>query len=104
MWPFKKSQAKAAPEHYLVILGRARELATEESWRRFNALTEINPHPLFGHEQMQDNLMKKWGGSNEEMFEFARTRAAACPGTHVPLIVVRAHLEYAHARAHREDE
>ncbi|MBW6432142.1 hypothetical protein KZ829_00050 [Actinoplanes hulinensis] len=80
--------------HYLVVLGRARQLPMEERWHRFNKLIEIDPTHLFGHEQMLNNLMPKWSGSTEAMFDFARTRAAACPGTNVPLIVAQAHLEH----------
>ncbi|GIF03723.1 hypothetical protein [Actinoplanes siamensis] len=80
--------------HYLVILGRARQLPVEERWRRFTRLIEIDPTHLFGHEQMLQNLMPKWSGSTEAMFDFARTRAAACPGTNIPILVVQAHLEH----------
>ena len=80
--------------HYLVILGRARQLPLDESWRRFNRLIEIDPTHLYGHQQMLNNLMPKWSGSTESMFGFARTRAAAHPGSDLPLLVVEAHLEH----------
>jgi hypothetical protein len=81
--------------HYLIILGRARQLPAEERWRRFEGLLAADPHHLFGHEQMLTALMAKWSGSDEEMFEFARSRAAANPGTLIPVLVARAHFEYA---------
>ncbi|GAA4590533.1 hypothetical protein BJY16_009265 [Actinoplanes octamycinicus] len=80
--------------HYLIILGRARQLPVEESWRRFGKLADIDPTHLYGHEQMLQNLMPKWSGSTEEMFDFARTRAAACPGTDVPVLIAQAHREH----------
>lgn len=80
--------------HQKIILGRARQLPMEERWRRFNKLIELDPHHLFGHEQMLENLMPKWSGSTEAMFDFARTRAAACPATHIPVLVAQAHLEH----------
>ncbi|WIM94982.1 hypothetical protein ACTOB_007043 [Actinoplanes oblitus] len=80
--------------HYLVILGRARQLPLAEQWRRFDRLIAIDPTHFYGHEQMLENLMPKWSGSTEAMFDFARTRAAACPGTDIPLLVAKAHLEH----------
>ncbi|MEU7904980.1 hypothetical protein [Actinoplanes sp. NPDC049118] len=88
--------------HYLITLARARQLPIDEHWRRFNKLIEIDPSHLFGHEQMLNNLMPKWSGSNEAMFDFARTRAAACPGTHVPVLIAKAHIEY-HWKNGREE-
>ncbi|GLW32533.1 hypothetical protein [Actinoplanes regularis] len=79
--------------HYLIVLGRARQLPMEERWRRFNRLIEIDPTHLLGHQQMLENVMAKWSGSTEAMFDFARTRAAACPGTNIPLLVAQAHRE-----------
>lgn len=87
--------------HHLIILGRARQLPVAELWRRFDGLLAADPHHLFGHESMLNGLMAKWSGSDEEMFDFARTRAAANPGTLIPLLVAQAHLEY--ARNHHAD-
>lgn len=80
--------------HYLVILGRARQLPIEERWRRFNALVEIDPHHLYGHEQMLSNLMAKWSGSSELMFDFAHSRSAGAAGTSIPVLIALAHLEH----------
>jgi hypothetical protein len=80
--------------HYLIVLGRARQLPMEERRHRFDKLIEIDPTHLFGHEQMLQNLMPKWSGSTEAMFDFARTRAAAHPGTNLPILIVQAHLEH----------
>ncbi|MBO3739864.1 hypothetical protein [Actinoplanes flavus] len=78
---------------YLITLGRARDLPQEERRRRFDGLIAADPTHYFGHVQMLEGLMPKWGGSTEAMFTFARERAAACPGTHIPTLVVLAHLE-----------
>jgi hypothetical protein len=80
--------------YHLVVLGRARQLPIEEHWRRFHRLTEIDPTHLFGHEQMLQNLMPKWSGSTEAMFDFARSRSAAFPGTDLPILIAQAHLEH----------
>ncbi|WP_155369080.1 hypothetical protein [Catellatospora vulcania] len=87
--------------HYLITLSRARQLPSEERWRRFEGLVAADRHHLFGHEQMLHGLMAKWSGSDEKMFDFARTRAAANPGTLIPVLVSMAHLEY--ARRHHSD-
>jgi hypothetical protein len=80
--------------HYLVILGRARQLSMEERWSRFNRLIEAAPTHYMGHVQMLNNLMAKWSGSAEQMFEFARDRATRYPGTALPVLIADAHLEH----------
>jgi hypothetical protein len=79
--------------HYQVTLSRARQVPAEEAWRRFNRLVELSPTHLNGHLQMLEYLKAKWFGSAEAMFEFARARAAAYPGSDLPLLVTEAHLE-----------
>ncbi|GIF20040.1 hypothetical protein BJ973_002055 [Actinoplanes tereljensis] len=88
--------------HYQVTLSRARQVPAEEAWRRFDRLTDISPAHLHGHLQMLEYLKPKWFGSPEMMFDFARTRAAAHPGTDLPILVAEAHLE--HRRAEGGDK
>ncbi|MFD1369008.1 hypothetical protein [Actinoplanes sichuanensis] len=76
---------------YKLEAGRARHLPLVERWRRFERLIEIDPTHWFGHEEMLWCLRPDWGGNTPAMFDFARTRALACPGTHVPTLVVLAH-------------
>jgi hypothetical protein len=90
----ERAPADAEAWEYLITLGRARQLPPEERWRRFNRLIEADPTHYYGHTQMLEGLMRKWSGSAEEMFDFARTRAAACPGTHIPVLVALAHIEH----------
>jgi hypothetical protein len=80
--------------HFLVILGRARQLTKEECWKRFNNLIAIDPTHHYGHDQMLQNLCAKWSGSAEAMFAFARDRAATAPGTSLPALIATAHLEH----------
>jgi hypothetical protein len=80
--------------HWLIVLGRARQVDSEERWRRFNGLIAVDPFHFPGNSQMLEGLKKKWSGSHEEMFSFARERAAAAPGTMLPVLVAEAHLEY----------
>ncbi len=79
---------------FLTILSRARQLPKDELWRRFNRLLELDPYHHYGHDQMLQGLCKKWSGSHEEMFAFARSRAAAAPGTALPALIATAHLEF----------
>jgi len=80
--------------YFLVILARARQLSTQERWRRYHRLIELDPIHHYGHDQMLQNLCAKWSGSAEEMFGFARRRAAAAPGTSLPALIATAHLEH----------
>src|SRR6185312_15701065 len=74
-----------------IAASRALGLPLPERQRRFQRLIEIEPAHWYGHEQMLTALTPAWGGSSEAMFDFARNRAAACPGTHVPAMIVLAH-------------
>ncbi|GGN48645.1 hypothetical protein FHR83_009027 [Actinoplanes campanulatus] len=88
-----------------IALSRSLGLPLDERWRRFHRLIEIEPDHWYGHEQMLLALTPKWGGSSEAVFDFARTRAAACPGTHIPALVALAHREHnAHLSAVREPD
>lgn len=87
--------------YFLVILARARQLSKQERWDRYHALAELDPTHHYGHDQMLQNLCAKWSGSAEEMFDFARSRAAAAPGTSLPALIATAHLEH---RRSQEDE
>ncbi|GIE88703.1 hypothetical protein [Actinoplanes regularis] len=89
----RRDPGRADAWTWSIALSRALELPEQERRRRFQRLIEIEPDNWYGHEQMLLALSPRWGGSSEAMFEFARTRAAACPGTHIPALVVLAHRE-----------
>jgi hypothetical protein len=89
----RRDPGRADAWTWSIALSRALNLPEAERRRRFQRLIEIEPTNWHGHEQMLLALTPKWGGSSEAMFEFARTRAAACPGTHIPALVVLAHRE-----------
>jgi hypothetical protein len=80
--------------HWLIVLARARQVSAEERWRRYHGLVAADPTNYYGHTQMLDGLMRKWSGSDEAMFDFARKTAAAHPGTNLPVLVAMAHLEH----------
>jgi hypothetical protein len=90
----RRDPGRADAWTWSIALSRALGLPTEERRRRFERLIEIEPHNWYGHEQMLLALSPRWGGSSEAMFEFARTRAEACPATHIPALVVLAHREH----------
>ncbi len=98
----EREPGSAEAWRYLITLGRARQLSQEELHRRFAGLIEADPHHYYGHWQMQEGLMRKWGGSDEAMFDFARSRAAASPATHIPVLVPMAHLELCRGRSSAE--
>jgi hypothetical protein len=90
----RRDPGRADAWTWSIALSRALGLPAEERRRRFERLITIEPDNWYGHQQMLLALSPTWGGSSEAMFEFARARAEACPGTHVPALVVLAHREH----------
>jgi len=79
---------------YLVTLARARQLGREETERRFAEAVAAAPHQRGAHNSMLQYLCGKWGGSDEEMFAFARKSFAAAPdGSPLGELVADAHIE-----------
>ncbi|GAA1739192.1 hypothetical protein [Luedemannella helvata] len=89
----EREPGNAEAWQWLITLGRARQVDAEDRWRRFNGLLAAEPAHFGGNRQMLQGLMRKWSGSHEQMFEFARKRTAEHPGTDVPFLIVDAHLE-----------
>jgi hypothetical protein len=87
----ERSPGDADAWTYKLEASRALHLPQVERWRRFERLIAIDPTHWYGHEEMLWCLRPDWGGNTPAMFDFARTRAVACPGTHVPTLVVLAH-------------
>lgn len=78
---------------WLIVLANSRSLGQAEKWRRFEALIAVAPAHPAGHSAMLQAVAPKWGGSIEEMFRYARERAATGPGTSLPSLIAKAHLE-----------
>ncbi|MFC7244463.1 hypothetical protein ACFQO7_18460 [Catellatospora aurea] len=76
-----------------VTLASARSKGLEEIRSRFAAVIAVAPTHQNAHWSMLQALCRKWHGSSELMFEFARERAAAYPGTGLPVLIAEAHLE-----------
>ncbi|MGI5488518.1 hypothetical protein [Microtetraspora malaysiensis] len=80
---------------YLVGTSFRRELPLAETRRRFAEAVARHPLHLHAHDEMLRGLSPRWGGNEEEMFDFARaTVATAPPGSPLGRLVARAHLEH----------
>jgi len=85
----------ATPWSFLIILGRGRQLGVEETRRRFEEARKRHPWHAEAHEQMLQQLCRKWGGSHEEMHRFAAETLEAMPaGSPLGYLTAVAHLEH----------
>lgn len=84
----------ATPWAFLVVLGRGRQLGVDETRRRFKETTRRHPWHLEAHDQMLQQLCRKWGGSHALMHEFAARTVAEMPaGSPLGQLTAIAHLE-----------
>lgn len=82
------------PHTTLVASGRGLQRDAAELRARFDAGREYAPYNLELHRQMLQGLCAKWGGSDQAMFEFARSAAEAAPdATGLAELVPTAHVE-----------
>jgi hypothetical protein len=66
----------------------------DEARRRFEAVTRVHPDHVVAHEQRLQYLCRKWFGSHEEMFEFARATTERAPsGSMLHELIAVAHIE-----------
>jgi hypothetical protein len=80
---------------FLTASARGRQVGAEEAAARFDAVIKHAPEHVMAHEQRLQFLCKKWSGSHEEMFAFAREAASrATPGSQLHNILAAAHIEY----------
>ncbi|MEU7999716.1 hypothetical protein AB0B66_00875 [Catellatospora sp. NPDC049111] len=77
----------------MITLANARSKGLDEIQRAFAAVIAVDPTHQDAHWSMLQAVCRKWHGSSELMFEFARERAAAHPGTGLPVLIAYAHLE-----------
>ncbi|MFJ9691295.1 hypothetical protein [Kitasatospora sp. NPDC101183] len=83
-----------APWYFLQISARGISLGPEIATCRFEAAVRRDPAHLSSHRQRLQQLCAKWGGSHDEMHEFARSSMLAAPeGSPLGELVVLAHLE-----------
>ncbi|WP_326561777.1 hypothetical protein [Micromonospora sp. NBC_01796] len=78
----------------LLITSRGLQFGVDETRRRFTEVVSRHPGHLRAHQQMLQQLCTKWGGSDAEMFAFARESASRAPaGSPLGSLVAMAHLE-----------
>jgi hypothetical protein len=82
-----------APWSQLVLTARGLSAGQDVLRRRFEAAIERCPGDVIAHIQMLQGLCRKWGGSHEEMHEFAKQAAHGPHGTELARLVPEAHLE-----------
>jgi hypothetical protein len=84
----------ATPWAEMLISARGLQLEAPEPQERFEEVIERAPDHWEAHVNMMTALCKKWGGSREEMFEFARSRSKNAPkGSPLHALVPLAHVE-----------
>ncbi|MGK4578772.1 hypothetical protein [Kitasatospora sp. HPMI-4] len=84
-----------APWYFLQISGRGASLGRDIGRYRFEAALRRRPGHLDSHRQRLQQLCAKWGGSHEEMHEFARDSMLSAPeGSPLGELVALAHLEH----------
>ncbi|WP_263107120.1 hypothetical protein [Kitasatospora sp. DSM 101779] len=84
-----------APWYFLQISARGASLGPDVARYRFEAALRRRPDHLGSHRQRLQQLCRKWGGSHEEMHDFARTAMLAAPeGSPLGELVALAHVEH----------
>lgn len=84
----------AAPWHSLLVSGRGLEVGLEIQQRRFEAVLERCPDHLRAHQQMLQQLCRKWSGSHERMHAFATDAMRGPYGDELGVLVPRAYYEH----------
>ncbi|GLW30144.1 DUF4034 domain-containing protein [Actinoplanes regularis] len=80
---------------WLTTSARGRQIPAEQAAARFREVTKRAPFLLHAHEQRLQYLCRKWFGSHQEMFAFAREATASAPAGHpLPGVLASAHIEY----------
>jgi hypothetical protein len=83
------------PWYFLQLSGRGTSVGTEPARYRFEAAVRRCPGHLASHRQRLQQLCAKWGGSHEQMHDFARTAMLSAPeGSPLAELVPLAHLEH----------
>lgn len=91
----EKSPEDPTPWAYLIMVATWYSDPEEIKYNYFNEAISRDPENWAAHMHMIIALSEKWGGSNEEMIEFARNASTNAPvGTDLKAIVVKAYIEY----------
>lgn len=84
------------PEPYagMLIVAKGLSFDDESKWELFVQLVKRNPDHSAGHISMLDAINPKWGGTEEEMFQFARRGVDSSDSKPYQVgLVLRAHIE-----------
>lgn len=85
----------ATPWHSLTTSSRGLELGHDVTRRRFEAGVRRAPHHVALHAAMLQQICAKWGGSHQQMHDFAReSLEQAPPGSAMGMLTATAHLEH----------
>ncbi len=76
-----------------LITARGLSLGLSEAQRRYARLAAVSPANIGAQTAHLQTLAPKWAGSNELMFEFARSAVRDQPGTSAGRLVAIAHYE-----------
>ncbi|MEG3634848.1 hypothetical protein [Micromonospora palythoicola] len=77
--PVQREPDDTTARTFLVVSARGREVHPAEARRRFDEVVTRHPGHRLAHEHMLQYLCRKWSGSHEQMFEFAREAFAKAP-------------------------
>jgi hypothetical protein len=90
----RSDPADPSPWVYALSSAMGLGLGLEELRSRFNEAVARCPGHRAAHNRLLMGLTKKWGGSHEEMFDFARSTSAKSPeGSPLHTLVAEAHIE-----------
>jgi hypothetical protein len=89
----RMDHASAAPWYFLLVSGRGLEIGPDASRRRFEAVISREPEHFAAHRQRLQQLCRKWGGSHQEMHEFARQAMLNSADPQLAVLVAEAHIE-----------
>jgi hypothetical protein len=90
----KMNPADATPWAWLLTTALGLQLKESEAQKRFEEAIRRAPDHWAAHRGMFAYLCKKWHGSHEKMFEFARSRSkSASKGSPLHALIPLAHLE-----------
>ena len=84
----------AAPWHSLLVSGRGLQVGPDIQRRRFEAVLQRCPGHLGAHNQMLQQLCRKWSGSHERMHAFATEAMRGPYGDELGVLIPRAYFEH----------
>lgn len=91
----EKSPEDPTPWAYLIMVATWTSESEEVKYNYFNEAISRDANNWAAHMHMIIALSEKWGGSNADMIEFARSASENAPvGSDLKIILVKAYIEY----------